>query len=177
MAKTMVCSASGIRRLVPCGQTPGQILERAALDFGRRAKDPRRRHEVVEVAQGEFGRLIQRRMGLGAGLGRIAADEAPKPGLVLGPRDQGKVQKHLERHHHVRGRHIAAMDMPDRVRELLVRRLLGIGAQLLVIFIHRLGDDVEIHPLRGLGFLIHEIAQALGRRIGQPFVDGKPVTL
>ena len=69
------------------------------------------------------------------------------------------------------------MDVPDRVRQLLVRRLVWIGAQLLMVFVDRLGDDIEIHPLGGFGFLIHEIGQAFGGRIGQPFVDAEAVAL
>jgi hypothetical protein len=52
-----------------------------------------------------------------------------------------------------------------------------IGAQLLVVFVHRLGDHVPPQPLGRLGLLEHEIGQALGRGIGQPFVDGQPVAL
>ena len=110
-------------------------------------------------------------------LGRIAADEAPKTVLVLGPRHRGEVQQHLERHHEVRLGHLAAVDMPDGVCQLLLGRLAREGAQLLMVFVHGLGDDVEMHPLRRLGLLVHEIGQAFRGRVGQPFVDGKAIAL
>ena len=72
---------------------------------------------------------------------------------------------------------LPAVDMPDRVVHLRVDVLRRIGPQLLVIFIHRPRDHVEMHPLRRLRLLIHEIRQALRRRIGQPFVDGQAIAL
>jgi len=69
-----------------------------------------------------------------------------------------------------------AVDMKDRVVQLRSRVLIGIGAQLLVTYsVHRLGDHVEMHPLGRLRLEIHEIAQRLCRRIGQPFVDADAV--
>ena len=70
---------------------------------------------------------------------------------------------------------VAAVDVPDRVVDLPFGVLIRIGPQLLMVLIHRPGDHVEIHPLGRFRLLIHEIGQAFGRGIGQPFVDGQPV--
>ena len=53
---------------------------------------------------------------------------------------------------------------------LIVLRL--IGAQLLVILIHRLGNHIKMHPLGSFGLQIHEIRQAFRAGIGKPFING-----
>jgi hypothetical protein len=48
---------------------------------------------------------------------------------------------------------------------------------MLQVFIHRARDLVEIEPLRPLRLVVHELGQALGRRVAEPFLDGQPVAL
>ena len=110
-------------------------------------------------------------------LGRVLADEAPEHRLVVGVGGAREVQQHRERHHHVRGRRLAAVDVPDRVGQPRRGVLPGEGAQLLVILVDRLRDHVEIEPLRRLRLLVHEVRQALRPGIGQPLVDRQPVAL
>ena len=64
-----------------------------------------------------------------------------------------------------------------RVAELLRRRLAGVGGEELVIFIDRLGDDVEIEPLGLARRLVHVQRQAFRAGVGQPFLDGQAVAL
>ena len=132
---------------------------------------------VIEIAHRIGRRGVQLRVIFGRGIGRIFADKAPKPVLVLGPGNAGKVQKHCERHHHVGRGRLSVVDMPDRIGKLARIVLIRERPELLVIFVHCLRDHVPPKPLRRLGLLVHEIAKALRRRVGQPFVDGQPVAL
>ena len=45
------------------------------------------------------------------------------------------------------------------------------------VFVHRARDLVEEQPLGALRLVVHELRQALGRRVAQPFVDGQAVAL
>ena len=68
-------------------------------------------------------------------------------------------------------RHAMAPRRPDGARPgRLVFRIIrfGIGAKLLVVFVHRLRDHVEIEFLGRLRLLPLIERQALGRGIGQP---------
>ena len=64
-----------------------------------------------------------------------------------------------------------AMDVKHRIVQFCLAVLICIGAQLLLVFVHCLGDHIEMHPLGGLGLLVHKIRQALGIGVAQPFVD------
>ena len=116
-------------------------------------------------------------MGLGRGTRRVAVEEAPKLGLVLGPGRAREVQKHPERHHHATLRRLTAMDVPHRIIHLLLHRLQREGVQLLVIFVHRARDHIPRHALRRLRLLVHKVGKRFRGRIGQPLVNRQAIAL
>ncbi|KAG1647715.1 UvrABC system protein B [Nymphon striatum] len=63
---------------------------------------------------------------------------------------QGKrfVQQHRKRHNHRGCRNVLAVNVEYRIVQLTSVVLRRIGAQLLVILIHRLRDHIKMHPLR-----------------------------
>ena len=122
-----------------------------------------------------LGRRIHTGVAFGRRIRRIPLDKAPQLRLVLGRGHRREVQQHRERHNHIRLGHIAPVDMPNGVVQLALVVLRFIGAQLLVVFVDRLGDHVEIHALGRLGLEIHEIRQRFRAGIGQPFVDGQTI--
>ena len=71
------------------------------------------------------------------------------------------------------------MDMPDGIFQPLFVRGFGrvIGFQEGDIFVHRLGDHIEIEFLGGARLLIHEQRQAFLRPIGQPIVQADAIAL
>ena len=164
-----------IDRAIPCPKPICQIGQGCTFLIGRGAEGFRRFDEVLIVAHGKPGRRIQPGMGFGRGLRRVAADKAPHLFGILGPGSGGKIEQHREGHNHVALRHILTMDVEHGVGQPGLFILIDISTQLLVVFVHSPGDHIEMHPLCGLGLLIHEIGQALGRGIGQPFVDRNSV--
>ena len=107
----------------------------------------------------------------------VAADEAPQRFGILGVRGGDQRQQHRERHRIVGLRRRAAVDVPDRIAELLLGALPLIGVEKLQILVDVARDDVEVEPLRRLRLAIHEQRQALRAGVAQPFVDGQPVAL
>ena len=77
-------------------------------------------------------------MGLGRRFGAIAPDEAPEQGLVVGRGDRDQIEQEREADRHGRRRHLAGMDVVDRIAELLVELLVGISGEELLIFVDRL---------------------------------------
>ena len=88
-----------------------------------------------------------------------------------------EIQQQREGDRHVDRRRLAVMDVPDRVVEPLLPVLPRIGGEEGVILVDRLRDDVEIELLGLPRLLEHVEREALGRRIGQPLVDGEAVAL
>ena len=80
----------------------------------------------------------------GLASGFVAADEPPHLRLVLRRRHAREVEKHREGHIERRGRHVAAVNVPHRVRGPRARVLPWVGAQLLVILVDRLRDHVQV---------------------------------
>ncbi len=109
--------------------------------------------------------------------GPVAADETPQRLGVLRVRRRHQRQQHRERDRHVGLRRIAGMDVPDRIRELLLAVLPRIAVEELLILVDVARDHVEIQPLRRLRLAIHEQRQRFRRGVAQPFVDGQAVAL
>ena len=78
---------------------------------------------------------------------------------------------------HPRRRHLAGMDVVDRIAEPLVHLLARIGGEELVIFVDRLGDDREAQLLGLPRVAVDVESEALLGRVGQPFVDGDAIAL
>ena len=121
--------------------------------------------------------MVQQRVGLRRGVGRLATDEAPQHVLVRRVRGRHEVQQHRKRDRRRVRRRLAAMDVPGRVFELLFRRLLRIGVEEGEVLVHRFRDDVEIELLRRLRLLPLIQRQAFGGRIGQPLLDRDAIAL
>jgi hypothetical protein len=126
---------------------------------------------------GVFDHRCEMRMRLFRHARAIAADEAPQGLGVLGIRRGDQRQQHGERHRIVGLRRRAAVDVPDRIAELLLGALPRIGIEELQIVVDVARDDVEVEPLRRLRLAIHEQRQAFRAGITQPFVDGQPIAL
>ena len=69
------------------------------------------------------------------------------------------------------------MDVPCRAGRSLGQRRGPRAFGVLQVFIHRAGNDVEIQSLGPGRLVVHELAEALGRGVAQPFVDGQAITL
>jgi len=136
---------------VPRHQPRTQIFKCFPLERRCRAEHLGRLHEIIVITHRIFRRRVHAGMGLRRRLRRVPLDKSPKLLLVFSGRHGGEIQQHGKRHHHIRRGYVAAVDMPDRVVQLRLDVLRGVGPQLLVIFIHRFGDHVKIHPLGGLG--------------------------
>src|ERR1700730_1913673 len=72
-------------------------------------------------------------------------------------------------------RRLARMNMPDRVAETLLGVLPWISIEEGEIIVDGARDHVEIEPLGGGWFLIHEKRQTFGARIREPRVDGQAI--
>ena len=154
-----------------------EIAERRRLDLGRGAVEQRIGDEVAEISEREIEQPVELGMALGRGLGAVTLHEAPEQMLVVGRGDGDEVQQQREADRHPRRRHLARMDVVDRVAEALLPFLPRIGGEELLIFVDRLGDDAEAQLLRLPRVAVDVEGEALLRRVGQPFVDGDAVAL
>ena len=69
------------------------------------------------------------------------------------------------------------MNVPDGISEPLLPRLTRKSVEKGEIVVDVARDHVEVQTLRRRRLLIHELREALGARIGQPFLDGEPIAL
>ena len=141
-----------MQTLIPSLQSLSQRDQSLSLQIRWCAVDFGGLNEVIVISDRKLRRRIQIRMGFGGGLRRVTFDKAPELIFIFRSRNRCQIEQHRERHDHFTDRHIATMNMPNWVVQpgLIVLRL--IGAQLLVILIHRLGNHIKMHPLSSFRF-------------------------
>ena len=127
-------------------------------------------------------------MRLGRDARRIAADESPQHRGLFGIRHRHEVEQHREGDRRarlvaaagcdeLRRRRLAGMEMPDGIHQARLRVLRRVLLEERQIIVDLARDDVEIEPLRLARLVVHEQAEAVGRAIGEPLVDGQAVAL
>ena len=140
------------------------------------------RHEIAVVGERAVDQRLQVGIALRTGVGDVVAEIAPH---LLARRAGAEHADEVEQQPEADRQGIAvaavvavgAQQVPDRVAELLLERLLGnLGAELPV-FVHRPRDDPDVEALGALRLAEQVEAEALLGAVGQPLVDGQPVAL
>ena len=163
--------------IAECLEAAGKVGHRGTLLVRRHPEGFGRQYEVAVIPHGIACQLIQQRMGLRRGFGRIAGDIGPELGGIGRIGYGHKVHQEREADRARPLRRAAGMDVPDRIFQLrgglFLRELLEEGE----VFVHGLGDDVEVKLLRHARLLELEQRQALVRGIGQPLLNRDTIAL
>ncbi len=132
-------------------------------------------HKIVEIVNCVAHEPIKHRMGLRRHIRNMLADKAPQDAPVGGVAGAHEFQEQRESHRQLDFRRVGGVDVPHGIGHPQRGVLTEVGGEMLEIFIHIARDDIEIQPFGFARLVIHEVLQAFGTGIAQPFIDGQPV--